>query len=395
MFISTSATWSNSTSPTTSAAHQAVMNNNVLLVLEYLSPALSIILGSLGLVFNFINTKVFLKQGVKDCVSVCLLSLSFSDNGSLLFGLMAAACFFFYALTDMAGLKYFIDPMSVWRLFVQGQFCFYDLSTYTTAFIAIERCLCVVLPFNFKSIFNLRTSQFVLLCLYTGTFLLHMFFFAFTEFRTIYNPKFNISQSIIYFGPTRLLLEKYLQVFNHLCLSCVAMLTILVTSGLMIHRLQRANKFRRQNGLKTITKTLTRNLQVIHPEISVLSENVSCNNIVKDKNVTVTLDNDIYPPERCKRKLEENGLNARHLRLVKMVYTLAVICFLSDAFRFLAMTTFYGDRELRPGGVRASTGNILGNFVYLVQIVNCSVNILVYLTCNQSYRLVFLSLFKS
>ncbi|KAH9515451.1 hypothetical protein Btru_014484 [Bulinus truncatus] len=369
------------------AATYTVVNNNdqAQLVAEYFSPVLSIILGSSGLVFNVINTAVFVRQGVKDCVTLCLLSLSLTDNGSLCFGLMAAGCRIFKAVTSLGATKIFVDPMSVWLLLVQGQFCFYDLSTYTTAFIALERCLCVVWPLKFKMTFTLKTSVFVLMTLYAGTFLLHVFFFAYTEFRTVYNPKLNISQSFIYQGSQRLLLEKYLQVLNHLCLSCVALLVIVTATCLTIQGLVKSNRFRNKRASNRTAKCPT--------GISELSQTDYDNSTSAATSPVTSLDfttgESSTATTTARAKLSE-----RNARVVKMVYILALICFLCDSLRFAIMTLFYVDGEMRPSGVRAVAFTVLSGLVFLIQIVNCSVNTIVYLTCNRNYKQTFYSLFR-
>ncbi|KAI8772217.1 chemosensory receptor C [Biomphalaria glabrata] len=382
----------NSTASTTSAHYQIDNSEELLLVLEYVSPGVSIVLGTAGLIFNVINTQVFTKQGVKDCVTICLLSLSLTDNGSLCCGLMAAGCRIFKAMTVSGGeTTFFVDPMSVWLLLVQGQFCFYDLSTYTTAFIAIERCLCVMMPFKFKSIFTLRNSLFILLSLYAGTFFLHVFLFAYTEFRTLYNPKFNMSQSFIYYSPLRLLLEKYLQIINHLCLPCFALLVILITTVVMIKGLIKSNNFMKKCVAQTSPKAA--DLQEVAEQEGAISSENPTTDTVNHKHIRDKHPKNGHTSIRIKSKEDYKGVSARTMRVAKMVYILAIICFLCDALRFTIMTSFYADAEMRQGGSKVLAFNVLCALVFLVQIVNCSVNVIVYLTCNQSYRQIFFSLF--
>ncbi|KAK0048790.1 chemosensory receptor C [Biomphalaria pfeifferi] len=377
--------------PITSAAYPAVNNDIALLAVEYFSPVVSIILGSTGLVFNFLNTKVFLKQGVKDCVAICLLSLSLTDNGSLCCGLMAAGCRVFNAVTSSSRLKFFVDPMSVWRLLVQGQFCFYDLSTYTTAFIATERCLCVMMPLKFKSIFTLRRSFCVLFILYLSTCLFHVFFFTYSEFRIFYDPKLNISQIFLYYSPPhKLVLEQYLQVFNNLSLSCVALLIILITSVAMIYGLLKSEKFRNTSFTVTnTTKTAKRRLEDVRDDVAITAGSQLFSEVFNENN------DNVCQSSQSKSNTENKGQTLRNMRVVKMVYILAFICFVCDSLRFAAMTLFYVDTDMRPGERKALAFNVISGMVFVVQIANCSVNILVYLTCNQSYRQTFLSLFRS
>ncbi|KAK0048789.1 chemosensory receptor C [Biomphalaria pfeifferi] len=367
---------------------QSNYKTGVLQILEYLSPSISVVIGPAGLVFNVVNSKVFLKQGVKDCVTICLISLALTDNGSLLCGLLAASSRIFRAVAESEEFKIFLDPMSLWLVLVQAQFCFYDMSTYTTVFIGIERCLCVLLPFKFKSIFTVRNSLFIILSLYVCTFMLHLFLFVYTEFRTVYNPRLNITQSLIYYGPVRSILERYIQLINHLLLPCVSLLIILITTVAMIHGLQKSNHFRNKNAAYT-SETKPSQPEDFEREVSYFSENSKARD---RKSLTIKLTN-AQREMRDRPKKYYSEISVRTIRVAKMVYTLAIMCFVCNSFRFAVMTCFYVDQEMNARKTKAVAFNIVSGLAFLVQTLNCSVNILVYLACNHSYRQTFLSLF--
>ncbi|CAG5123819.1 unnamed protein product, partial [Candidula unifasciata] len=86
---------------------------------------------SLGLIVNILNIIIFIRQGFKESVNVSLFLLTISDLGSLVF------VFFLNLVT-----------------------------TGTTAWIAMERCLCIITPLKVKSLITSRRTVVFVCVLY-------------------------------------------------------------------------------------------------------------------------------------------------------------------------------------------------------------------------------------
>ncbi|KAL8618733.1 hypothetical protein ACOMHN_015144 [Nucella lapillus] len=114
---------------------------------------------SLGLFFvgastNVLNCIVFVRQGVRDRMNLCLFCLALVD---LLF------VFFFYLISSHCIVGYFYPGvMQEWNYFARKHFTgiyrgFLYSSGCLTALIALERCVCVVLPLKAASLLRTRT----------------------------------------------------------------------------------------------------------------------------------------------------------------------------------------------------------------------------------------------
>ncbi|KAL8568173.1 hypothetical protein ACOMHN_027696 [Nucella lapillus] len=114
---------------------------------------------SLGLILvgvpsNFINCVVFYRQGLQERMNLCLFCLALVD---FLF------VTFFYLVTSYCVVGYFYpEAEQWWNYFTRKHFTgiyhgFLYSSGCLTALIALERCVCVVLPLKAASLLRTRT----------------------------------------------------------------------------------------------------------------------------------------------------------------------------------------------------------------------------------------------
>ena len=100
-----------------------------------------------GVTTNVINCMVFVRQGLRDRINLCLFSLALADTNFLLL-IFSAKFFSFLGLFDR-------DLGGYWR---QKHLCTVlgpmmgtmNISNLMTMIISVERCICVVSPFTAK-----------------------------------------------------------------------------------------------------------------------------------------------------------------------------------------------------------------------------------------------------
>ena len=106
-----------------------------------------------GVTTNVINCMVFVRQGLRDRINLCLFSLALADTSFLLF-MFSAKFFTFLGLFDRElgefwSQKYLstvLGPML-------GTM---NISNLMTMVISVERCICVVSPFTAKRFLKTR-----------------------------------------------------------------------------------------------------------------------------------------------------------------------------------------------------------------------------------------------
>lgn len=110
---------------------------------------LSGIISLVGSVCNTINIVVFIKQGLSDPVNISLLGLSVSDLGALVSLIWMSVCF--NPLFANSGIDF--DSIRVQYLTAGWpHVCCARITSWVTAFITFERCLCVAMPLKVKTI---------------------------------------------------------------------------------------------------------------------------------------------------------------------------------------------------------------------------------------------------
>lgn len=108
-----------------------------------------------GVLANVLNLIVYARQGINDSISVLFMFLSASDlvSSSLAFAL-SGLCFF----NEIRAYIMTFDPLSVFFTLAQTREKMYSISVLATTVISTERCLCVALPLQVRSMFTRSRS---------------------------------------------------------------------------------------------------------------------------------------------------------------------------------------------------------------------------------------------
>ena len=106
-----------------------------------------------GVTTNVINCMVFVRQGLRDRINLCLFSLALADTSFLLF-MFSGKFFTFLGLFDR-------DLEGYWRqkhisTVVGPMLGTMIISNLMTMIISVERCICVVSPFTAKRFLKTR-----------------------------------------------------------------------------------------------------------------------------------------------------------------------------------------------------------------------------------------------
>ncbi|GFN82686.1 chemosensory receptor a [Plakobranchus ocellatus] len=106
----------------------------------------------LGLSANVTNIAVFLKTGVKDSITILLLSLSMSDLLYLI--LMTPKVCSFIIFRYSPDWPWPFDINICMELFYWPAITCYDFSAFMSVWLGVTRCACVAMPLQFKSVFT-------------------------------------------------------------------------------------------------------------------------------------------------------------------------------------------------------------------------------------------------
>ncbi|CAL1527154.1 unnamed protein product, partial [Lymnaea stagnalis] len=180
--------------------------------------------------------------GFKDHVNITLQALALSD-------LCCSLTMFWSAIAETVYVirppPFFFEPFSL--LVMTGSFprlIFTRVTSWLTALIALERCVCVALPFKVRVIFSPRNSSLITFSVFSVVFTSHMFIYYSRSFQMVYNPRFNMSQVVMATVQERVKDSFYISTTLFICLPLVNYFFILSCTLMMLWRLKISTTWR-------------------------------------------------------------------------------------------------------------------------------------------------------
>lgn len=306
--------------------------------------------GVFGVVANLISAAVFVRQGVSDCVSVCLLSLTSTNLAAAAFGLLTLFCkivILMNVLTDF-------DPLAVYYTLPHVSAKFYNISTITTAFISLERCLCVTWPLKFSNAITFRKAVIVLMGIYLYEIIASLPDQLTMRLMRQFDPKINRTRTVLWLSPSRPQVDIFNRMFNQFTVESLCLIILIISTYSMV------------KGLRRSLHRWADHLQV-------------------QKN------DGIVPVVDPKRPAKEHNQVIVKRKVVKTVVTLAIVAFSCNSLRLLLAIIDHAHPDLVTSEFNLYVDLIGASF--LLQTVNASVDIFVYLSYNISFRRCFIGMF--
>ncbi|XP_012943213.1 neurotensin receptor type 2-like [Aplysia californica] len=301
---------------------------NVLIIVLYVAAMGSVCF--FGIIFNAVNIYVFFKQGFKDTVNITLFSLAVSDMGALVALLWASVCFNPLFAQSVLPVVYqdLVYITSGWPTTI-----FARISSWITAFVTFERCLCIALPLKVKTIITPRRTIYVIVSIYIGV-------------AACVAPVFYS----ISLGP------KYISEVNMTMIGIVY-----ISHGVFIE------------GISLL--------------ISVFSQLVSFFSVIV---CTVILVQTLLIKSRWRQSsssaAKQESLSNRDMKVVKMVLSIAVIfivCFSPSAASIFAMMSV---TEYSIDGEYQNMFLLIWAISFLLVVTNSAVNIFVYYNMSSKFK---------
>ncbi|CAL1538294.1 unnamed protein product [Lymnaea stagnalis] len=152
---------------------------------------LSALISTPGVVFNIINIVVFIRLGVSDTINISLLGLALADIGVLL---TLTGYSVMYNPLVLASVPQ-MDVIDAVNYVVLGtpHVLFSRIAGCLTAFIAVERCLCIAWPLRVKSLLTPWRTGTVVICIYIVLVSSTLSLFVANRIGPRFNQEFNLT----------------------------------------------------------------------------------------------------------------------------------------------------------------------------------------------------------
>ncbi|CAG5119118.1 unnamed protein product [Candidula unifasciata] len=306
------------------------------LLVNFWGPAQAVCI--LGIITNILNIVVFSKQGVRDTVNISLLGLATSDLGSLITLLYANVSFMpdFMAL-DLPFVGGDVMYISTWCHLI-----FTRVSTWITAYITLERCLCVTAPLKVKNLFTPKRTVLYLVVVYVFMVASVCPIFYAARPANIFDPSKNRTMFGIFFLEDRNKIEAITFMTNN-TIPTLAFCTVAICTAILVSTLRKKSKWRR----KATTSTAK----------------------------TVMADRD-----------------GKVVKMVVLISTIFIICYFPGAAVFVVMLL---DTDLRIDGFQKNVITAIFSLLFHLESINAGVNIFIYFSMSSKFRVTFMNMICS
>ncbi|XP_035827146.1 uncharacterized protein LOC118478188 [Aplysia californica] len=360
-----------------------------------------IVISFFGVVANSLIVSVFRRQGFSDKTNISLCSLAVADLGVSLFAVFDC-CFTAVYVVGLSDLDFEVFGVRA-MLADYPRLILAKVSSWLTAYISTERCLCVMFPFWTRTSFTPRITITSVICITVTVLFLHFPLYYVRTFQWVFHPHLNRTLLTVVFIPDRLNSYKGMSAPLFSFLPLVNLIIISLSTMILAKQVMRSAKWREnhssadntqkttgtqrsRNGLSsslagaTSSVVTTPSLSAEHGSGYPNSDSQIRNTKKEEKNI---------PPANTQDKQDVSKQSRKSTALTKMVTVVTIV--------FIVCTT--------PSNISISigilyptfstTGRMRNLFVSLMvfwkllEIMNSVLNIFVYYKMSSKFKTTF------
>ena len=392
---------------------------------DFMAPFYFLLL-AFGIASNILNIVVYTKIGAKDNVTVSFLTLSISD---LLYLVLLTPHLTVDALLHLVEfrmgrkVKWLFDNQILRYPFYWYAFTFYEVSILINVYISVVRCACVAIPFTVKSMFTVRRAIITFVIFFLSIFALRFPMFMTKRIIQQFDPAINRTVFVYKELEDGGLADKLNDIVSRNLLTWTSFVTVIISLGVMIFKLQASAKFR-SSVYTNNSSTSGDKKNIDHVQKSGQADASSCKQNIFYKNGSASdqLDDskicpqetnyqgpakDLSPkPDSFERNKTVSApgtvkevLSSKEAQVVRSVVLVACV-FVTCQVPFMA----YSLARRIESQFDDSIGRSVSRYVYLFALcstiskifamINASVNIVVYYNFSSRYRNCIKSLWK-
>ncbi|KAI8779216.1 adenosine receptor A1 [Biomphalaria glabrata] len=330
-----------------------------------------------GISTNLLALLVFQKCRLRDGISVCFMVLTLSDGICLLTFLLGSLM----GLLDMElQVRPYISLFYVSYILTFYGVMFYNISTMITVFLAIQKCCCISLPWNFKSYFSKRRCVAAVCCIYLSGFILYIPFTA-TAFPFVEAFDLTTNSTRLTFAWSTIYLNEVfpvLKAINYISLPLIAEVLVLISSLILSAKLNESIKFR--NSLSGDS--------MIDSHSKQKNESSKLSLAKMDSNNTVI---NIEPQKVNTVKSSIQPMSRKELRATQAVNVVAILFVIANTPDVILFLVSLLEPEFSALGSYYDLFRVCVELEDFLHVINLSVNLFVYLKFNTRFAETFKS----
>ena len=303
---------------------------------------ISLAVGLFGAAGNIANIMVYFRMGFSESTHVSLTALACSDLGGILTAMFSQI--FFLPIFENVPI---VSELLVLTITSYPHIIMTRLSGFITAFISLERYLCVFLPLKIKSIFTPRRTCIVIVCIFLVVVppMINIYFRH--PHGWVFFPERNRSLLTALTVEDPVIATSFMiwQAYVSMVLPATSFVIVTFCTIFLSISLQRSKKWRDSN------------------------RNVSSEQGQKGSSGTT-------------REKTSN----KELKIIRMVVAVATVFIISTIPSCIHVTVVMLVPEFYIRGRFAKIHNIAGHLFFLIDLINCSVNVIIYYRMSTKFR---------
>lgn len=307
-----------------------------------------------GISANVVNLRTFRRMGLQDTVTTSFFVLAISDLGSCSFALLDMSCFFVYLMSREFNLYFYMPPLFLAFYFHVPRRLFNTTTIIITTILALQRCVAVVFPFKVKTIFTKTRT----LAIFSGVFVVsgtcHILYITEHYVYQKVDPIDNRTSLALHVPSTNEPISFITEVFYGIAVNISCQTIVICCLAFMLIALKRSANFR-----QGATTTTTTNAVNVGPESK--------------------LEHNCGQEDAIKRRSKESQAIIQ-VSLVSIIFVITNAPFLYFAVGNLTMP------QLDLYGAWHNFYIFLHNVMFTSELINSSVNFIVYYKYNTRFR---------
>ncbi|CAL1529990.1 unnamed protein product [Lymnaea stagnalis] len=320
-------------------------------------------LGVFGSVTKTVNIRAFVRMGPGDSVTASFLCLSLSDLGFLLTTVGVGAFSFLWAVEMGTSYEtcFAMDPFAGYVISANASFLLYVMSTLTTMFLAVARCMCVARPLHFKNTFTLARTVAVLLGCAVFTVGSYLPVLANMGVDPKFDVRVNFSRPLLWITTEREFIKVIVWTVRDTVLSMTSQVVLLVCVIIMAARLRKATAFRQMS----VSTSGARTAPPLGSQVTQLGRR------------------DL---QTVRRATQAAHLGRKDLQIVRQVLLISLVYVVCNMPKILVNIAGIFESELTIGKQYQNLSIATINIMTISQMFHSSINLVIYYKFNAKFR---------
>lgn len=217
------------------------------------------------------------------------------------------------------------------------------MTSFITAFITLERCLCITQPLKVKNIITLFRTKVIIIIIFLVMLVVFSPFYFVNKLEWNYNKSLNRTILSLVYAYNRETVETVTFLIHSVAMSAISLFVVVICTVLLIVKLNEKTKWRNTSVAKAASN-----------------------------------------PEKASRK------EKKVMKMVTLISIVFIICFVPAAAIFFMMAY---DPQFSFSGDFKNMFFVVWSVSFVLETINSSVNIFIYFKMSSKFRVTFLATF--